>query len=101
MTDDALAKKLSAIEKNGETRFGKDGWDTAIAAVGRLTPKGIPPEQMRAIADSDDPAGFLMNAGRHQLMDEASNGSKEAEAAYTALRHKEREAHARSKGRIR
>jgi hypothetical protein len=100
MSDDDLGTKLNQIEQAGRTRFGDD-FDVAVQAIKRAIPGGgIPENEMRQLANSADPAGLLMNLGRHCLMDAASNGDKEAEAAYTKIRQAERKAHAEYKGRV-
>jgi hypothetical protein len=98
MPDD-LSAKLTAIEQSGQARFGDD-WKVSMEALKRAVPNGIQPADMAQIAAQPDPANTLMWLGRHQLMQEASDGSKEAEAAYTKLRQKERRAHAEYKGRV-
>jgi hypothetical protein len=98
MPDD-LAQKLANIDTSGKNRFGDD-WTTAMEAIRKAAPQGINPVEMAQIAAQGDPAGLLMNLGRHALMDQASNGDAEAERAYAKIRQKERRAHAEFKGRV-
>jgi hypothetical protein len=103
MPDD-LNQKLTAIERSGKARFGEEDWNASIEAVQRAVKQvapggGLSPADMEAITKNVDPAGTLMQIGRHQLMNEASEGNKESETAYTRLRQKERKAHAEYKGR--
>jgi hypothetical protein len=99
MPDDDLNAKLSAIEQSGKARFGDD-WNLSVEALKRAAPSGLLASDMAQLAGQPDPAAAIMLLGRHQLMNEASNGDKEAEAAYTRLRTKERKAHAEYKGRV-
>jgi hypothetical protein len=99
MPDD-LNAKLSAIEQSGKARFGETDWNVSMEALRKVVPAGIPPAEMAQIAGNSDPAGLLMNLGRHALMQQASDGDKEAEAAYTKIRHAERKRHAEYKGRV-
>jgi hypothetical protein len=98
MPDD-LASKLASIDTSGANRFGDD-WKVGMEAIKRAAPNGISPAEMAQIAANPDPAGLLMNLGRHALMQQASDGDKEAEAAYTKIRQRERKAHAEYKGRV-
>jgi hypothetical protein len=98
MPDDFNAK-LSAIEQSGQARFGDD-WKVSMEALRRAAPNGIPPADMAQIAAQPDPANTLMWLGRHQLIQEASDGSAESERAYQKIRQAERKAHAEYKGRV-
>jgi len=100
MADDWNAK-LNAIEQNGRARFGEANWNSTVEAIKRATAAhgGTAAEYMTAIAGSPDPAGLLMQWGRHCLMDAASSGDAESERAYTKIRQAERKAHAEYKGR--
>jgi hypothetical protein len=99
MADD-YAAKLAAIDQSGANRFGDD-WKTACEAIKRqVAPNGgLPPDAMALITSNADPAGLVMNLGRHALMEQASNGDKEAERSYSAMRRKERKAHYEATGR--
>lgn len=98
MPDD-LSNKLAAIEQSGKARFG-DHFDRAVEAVKRAAPNGISSQEMAQIVAAPDPANLLMQLGRHQLMAEASEGSREAEDAFSALRAEERRKHNERKGRV-
>jgi hypothetical protein len=96
MTDE-LTRRIGEVEKEAKQRFGSD-WEVALGAVARGT-GGIAPDAMKQILATPDPGGFLFTAGREQLLNEADAGSKDAEYAYSQIRARERENHARLKGR--
>jgi hypothetical protein len=98
MPDDFSAK-LNAIEQSGKARFGDD-WNTSIEALKRAAPNGLSASDMAQLAGQADPAAAVMLIGRHQLMQEASDGNKESEVAYTKLRQKERRAFAEYRGKV-
>jgi len=102
MSDDPnFNKRLSDLEAQGKQRFGDEGWSTTIAAVGRAVGSaGISRPAMDQILQQADPAAFLNTAGREQLIREASEGNRESDMAYSAMRDKERQAWRKLKGRI-
>ena len=99
MPDNDLANKLASIDASGKARFGDD-WNVSIEALKRAAPNGLSPTDIAAIAGQPDPANTLMWFGRHQLMEEASNGNAESERAYQKIRQAERKRHAEYKGRV-
>jgi len=100
MSDENFNKRLSDLEAQGKQRFGAENWDTTIAAIGRAVGSaGISRPAMDQILQQADPAAFLNNAGREQLINEASNGNRESEMAYSKMRNAEREQWRKLKGR--
>ena len=100
MVDDTkFQNRIAKTEADGETRYGKENWSSAINAIGRsVGPQGVPQDQMRAVIEGADGAGELYQAGRALLAQqiEARPGEKvdpDLEAQYSAMREKEREAH--------
>jgi hypothetical protein len=96
MPDDDLNSKLSTIERDGKARFGDD-FDVAVAALKRAVPNGFSPADMAQIAAQPDAAGMIMQVGRHQLINEASDGNTASEAAYRKIRQAERDAWKKSR----
>jgi hypothetical protein len=98
MPDD-LNARLSQIEASGKARFGSD-WDTSVEALKRAAPNGLSAADMQLLVGQVDPAAAIMLAGRHQLMNEASDGNVQSEATYRRLRQKERREFAEGRGRV-
>jgi hypothetical protein len=102
MIDPELAKAAEAIEADGVQRFGKDNWPTLVGAINKSIPKGVDPaDVLKAAIASGDPAKAIERAGREALANLGSAGDREAEAAYSALRAKDRESYRRQRGLIR
>jgi hypothetical protein len=94
-----LNAKLTAIEQSGRARFGEADWNTSVAALRRAAPNGLSAGDMAQLAGQADPAAAIMLIGRHQLMNEASEGNTEAEASYQKIRAAERQRYREYKGR--
>lgn len=99
MTDDELEKRAKAVTQEGVARFGQDDWQKMLSAVHRANPGGIAPEAMGQVLAQANAVELLSVAGREILIREASDGDRASDAAYSAIRQKEREAHRRLKGR--
>jgi hypothetical protein len=99
MADD-LNAKLSAIEQSGRARFGEADWNVSIEALKRAAPNGLSASDMAQLTGQPDPAAAIMLLGRHQLINEASEGNAESERSYQRIRQRERKAHAEYKGRV-
>ena len=98
MSDD-FQKKLSNVNEQAEARFGKENWNTAVAALHRALPQGMSNADMTQILARPDPAGILYAGGREQLLTESDAGNRESELAYSRIRQQEREQHRKLKGR--
>jgi hypothetical protein len=93
-------QQLSKINDEGKTRYGDKHWEAALSAISKFTGgAGFSPQDVAQLQVMPDAAKFLMNAGRHALMQQASDGDRDAERAYSDLRHSEREAYRRARGR--
>jgi hypothetical protein len=99
--DEELVKAAERVNSDGVRRFGQDRWSQGLAAIGRALPPGVDAgEVVKGALRHQDPAGILQTAGREALINEASNGDKEAEATYSSWRAEERKKHAQRKGRV-
>jgi hypothetical protein len=103
MSDDDLNAKAQNLETEGERRYGEH-WKQAIGAIGR----SIPPNSGVSATDvvkgalrQPDPAAALFDCGRECLIAQASDGDRDAEVAYSKWRSETREAHLRSRFRMR
>lgn len=93
--------RIHKLNDEGVTRYGKDGWERRMGAIGRVV---TDPNQRHALvsaAVSDaDAVGRLDHMGREALLQLAQAGDAEADRVYGEIRRKEREAHWIAKGRI-
>jgi hypothetical protein len=99
MTDDKFAADLKRTEAQGKTRYGDDNWQTAIDAISKTLAGGIPESNMRAVLAEADPARTIYDFAKECLLQRSDNGDHDAERAYRAIRHAEREAYRRNRGR--
>jgi hypothetical protein len=100
--DEALARAAQNVEATGKARYTEKHWNQAIGAIGRALPPNVAAaDVVREALRQPDPAAALYNAGKEVLAARASEFDHEAEAAYSAMRRDEREAHYASKGRVR
>jgi hypothetical protein len=97
--DDATAQRLKDIETEGKRRFGDATWANYVRAIGRANPNGIPQDVLRATLSQSNAEDVFAEAGRHCLMDAASNGDNESERAYSEIRAAERKAFRERRGR--
>lgn len=96
--DENLKKQVDAAEATGKTRYGDD-WTTAMGVLRDGIPGGIPEANMKEVLKAPDPAGVLYNAAKEMLIAKADEGDRTAESMYSEIRHREREAYRRSRGR--
>jgi hypothetical protein len=98
--DEVFKKNLEATEAEGKRLHG-ESWDVYMAALHRATAQqgGISEGEMRSLLKTGNAANLLAASGRHQLMDEASAGDKQAEMTYSKIRNAERDAYRKMRGR--
>jgi hypothetical protein len=92
MADPDFDDRVKEVEAEGKDRYG-DNWPRLIGALGRRNPGGISPDAMRQTLAQPHAVELLAAAGRDSLLDAASNGDRDAEKTYAAIREEEREAH--------
>lgn len=100
MNEEQLKSRASEVQSDGVARFGEKDWGIAVAALSRANVK--PENVAKVIGEAptvSDAANVLMASGRDQLIREASDGDRQAEIAYSAMRETERKAYRLSKGR--
>src|SRR5262245_8925375 len=99
--DEQFSKQVNAVEQEGQRKFGQENWETMMVALRRATAAngGISEGEMRSILATGNAPNVLYNAGRHQLMAEASDGNAESEMTYSKIRNAERRAYREARGR--
>jgi hypothetical protein len=102
-TDDKYKSKITKTDADGEARYGKEQWHSAIGAIGRAVPNGVAPDQMKQVLDGPDAAGHLYQVGRAALAEqiEGKPGERidpDLEAQWTNMRAAEREAFRKRRG---
>jgi hypothetical protein len=110
MTDDLYSKRMTEVDTRGKEKLGEAEWNLRVQRL-REASGGIPEPVMREVVNDPDAVrtiSFAAQESRLQLLQRAQdsrNGdparARELEQEYAASRAKEREEHARSKGRIR
>lgn len=99
MTNDddyAIANAVNRIEEQGRVRHGEH-WQQYIGALQRIG--GFTPEGAKFLLSQPDPVATVVEAGKEVLLNEADNGNRESEVAYSEAREAERAAYRRLRGR--
>lgn len=98
MSDDdyAIGQAVDRIEQQGKIRHGEH-WQQYIGALQRIG--GITPEGAKFLLAQPDPVATVVEAGKEVLLNEADNGNRDSELAYSEARQAEREAYKRLRGR--
>src|SRR5262245_51098875 len=100
--DEQLAQRASAVDTQGRQIYGDDTWTTMCNAIGR---QGITPQALAPVVMRGDAVSRLAEVGQEAMLSEMQNGRpsdafvKECNSAYSLLRSRQREEHAKIKGR--
>jgi hypothetical protein len=91
-TDERLSARAQQVNADGETKFGKDGWQSIVSAISRAAPS---PEMVANTVRQPDAVQQFSNVGKNLLLREMSESSdpairRDAEAAYDRIRQKEK-----------
>jgi hypothetical protein len=98
MSDDPFSKQVAATDASGTARYGAETWKADCDALGRISPGGVPRDDMARILSQSDPAGLIHNLARAARCAaiEAKPGEqidRDIENEYMAQRQAEREAY--------
>jgi|SRR5271154_4237671 len=95
-TDLVDETRAAQIETEGRTRFGDD-WPRLLGAISK-TP-GLNQAALLEVMKQGNAVDLLAAAGRDSLINQASDGDRQADTTYSELRTREREKFRRLRGR--